>query len=60
MTARPGIREARGVTRELLVVLTMSVSLRAFGAHLWRRSLTVITVAGIVGGIVPRPDMLSS
>jgi hypothetical protein len=38
----------------------MSVSPRAFGAHLWLRSLTVVTVTGIIGDIVPRPDMLSS
>jgi hypothetical protein len=59
VTARPGY-ERHGVTRELLVALTMSVLPRAFGAHLWRRSLTVITVADMVGDIVPRPDMLSS
>jgi hypothetical protein len=59
VTTRPGY-ERRGITRELLVALTMSVSPRAFGAHLWLRSLTVVAVAGIIGDIVPRPDMLSS
>jgi hypothetical protein len=60
VTARPGY-ERRGVTRELLVALAlaMPVSPRAIGAHLWPRSLFVVTVAD-VGDIVPRPDMLSS
>ena len=38
----------------------MSVSPRAFGTHLWLPGLIVVTVVGIVGDIVPRPDMLSS
>jgi len=42
------------------VALAISVSPRAFGAHLWLPVLIVVAVAGIVGDIVPRPDMLSS
>jgi uncharacterized membrane protein YbhN (UPF0104 family) len=41
---------------ELLVVMALSVSLRAFGDHLRLPALiVVITVAGIIGGISPSP-----
>jgi glycosyltransferase 2 family protein len=41
---------------ELLVAMTLSVSLRAFGDHLRLPTLiVVITLAGIVGGIAPSP-----
>jgi undecaprenyl-diphosphatase len=42
--------------QELLVVMALSVSLRAFGDHLALPTLfVVITLAGIVGGISPSP-----
>jgi len=42
--------------RQLLVAMTLSVSLRAFGDHLWLPVLIVIiTLAGIIGGISPSP-----
>ena len=41
---------------ELLVAMTLSVSLRAFGDHLRLPTLiVVITLAGIIGGISPSP-----
>ncbi len=41
---------------ELLVAMALSVSLRAFGDHLWLPVLiVVITLAGIIGGISPSP-----
>jgi uncharacterized membrane protein YbhN (UPF0104 family) len=44
------------VARQLLVAMTLSVSLRAFGEHLWLPVLIVIiTLAGIIGGISPSP-----
>jgi uncharacterized protein (TIRG00374 family) len=40
----------------LLVAMTLSVSLRAFGDHLWLPVLIVIiTLAGVIGGISPSP-----
>ena len=40
----------------LLVAMTLSVSLRAFGDHLWLPVLIVIiTLAGIIGGVSPSP-----
>ena len=42
--------------RQLLVAMTLSVSLRAFGDHLWLPVLIVIiTLAGIIGGVSPSP-----
>jgi len=42
--------------QELLVVMALSVSLRAFGDHLRLPTLiVVITLAGIIGGISPSP-----
>jgi uncharacterized membrane protein YbhN (UPF0104 family) len=42
--------------RQLLVAMTLSVSLRAFGDYLWLPVLIVIiTLAGIIGGISPSP-----
>jgi uncharacterized protein (TIRG00374 family) len=44
------------LARQLLVAMTLSVSLRAFGDHLWLPVLIVIiTLAGIIGGISPSP-----
>ena len=43
--------------RQLLVAMTLSVSLRAFGDHLWLPVLIVIiTLAGIIGGVSPSPS----
>jgi hypothetical protein len=40
----------------LLVAMTLSVSLRAFGDHRWLHVLIVIiTLAGIIGGVSPPP-----
>ena len=40
----------------MLVAVTLSVSLRAFGDHLWLPVLIVIiTLAGIIGGVSPSP-----
>ena len=45
--------------RQLLVAMALSVSLRAFGDHLWLPVLIVIiTLAGIVGGVSPSPGGL--
>jgi uncharacterized protein (TIRG00374 family) len=42
--------------RQLLAAMTLSVSLRAFGVHLWLPVLIVIiTLAGIIGGVSPSP-----
>jgi glycosyltransferase 2 family protein len=42
--------------QELLVAMALSVSLRAFGDHLWLPVLiVVITLAGIIGAISPSP-----
>jgi uncharacterized protein (TIRG00374 family) len=42
--------------QELLVAMTLSVSLRAFGDHLRLPILiVVITVAAIIGGVAPSP-----
>jgi uncharacterized protein (TIRG00374 family) len=42
--------------QELLVAMTLSVSLRAFGDHLGLATLfVVITLAGIIGGVSPSP-----
>jgi glycosyltransferase 2 family protein len=42
--------------QELLIAMTLSVSLRAFGDHLRLPTLiVVITLAGIIGGISPSP-----
>lgn len=42
--------------QELLVAMTLSVALRAFGEHLRLPTLiVVITLAGIIGGISPSP-----
>jgi uncharacterized protein (TIRG00374 family) len=42
--------------RQLLVAMTLSVLLRAFGDHLWLPVLIVIiTLAGITGGVSPSP-----
>jgi uncharacterized protein (TIRG00374 family) len=42
--------------RQLLVAMTLSVSLRALGDHLWLPVLIVIiTLAGIIGGVSPSP-----
>ena len=42
--------------KELLVVMALSVSLRAFGDHLNLPTLyLVIFLAGIIGGIAPSP-----
>jgi glycosyltransferase 2 family protein len=42
--------------QELLVAMALSVSLRAFGDHVWLPVLiVVITLAGIIGGISPSP-----
>ncbi|HEX6525162.1 MAG TPA: YbhN family protein [Streptosporangiaceae bacterium] len=42
--------------RQLLVAMTLSISLRAFDEHLWLPVLIVIiTLAGIIGGISPSP-----
>ncbi len=44
------------VAQRLLIVLVLSVSLRAFGDHLLLPTLiVVITVAGIIGGVSPSP-----
>jgi uncharacterized membrane protein YbhN (UPF0104 family) len=41
---------------ELLVAMALSVSLRAFGDHLWLPTLiVVITLAAIIGGVAPSP-----
>lgn len=41
---------------ELLVAMALSVSLRAFGDHLWLPVLiVVITLAAIIGGVAPSP-----
>lgn len=43
--------------RQLLVAMTLSVSLRVFGDHLWLPVLIVIiTLAGIIGGVSPSPS----
>ncbi|HEV2256961.1 MAG TPA: lysylphosphatidylglycerol synthase transmembrane domain-containing protein [Streptosporangiaceae bacterium] len=42
--------------KELLVAMALSVSLRAFGDHLWLPVLiVVITLAAIIGGVAPSP-----
>jgi len=42
--------------RRLLVAMTLSVSLRAFGDHLWLPVLIVIiTLADFIGGVSPSP-----
>jgi uncharacterized protein (TIRG00374 family) len=42
--------------RQLLVAMTLSVSLRAFGDHLRLPVLIVIiTLAGVIGGVSPSP-----
>jgi glycosyltransferase 2 family protein len=47
---------AGSFARQLLVAMALSVSLRAFGEHLWLPVLiVVITLAGIIGGISPSP-----
>ena len=41
--------------------MTLSVSLRAFGDHLWLPVLIVIiTLAGIIGGVSPSPGGMAA
>ena len=47
-------------TRELLLALAVSVSPRTFGHHRRLAGLIVVALADIIGGVLPRPDMLSS
>lgn len=44
------------LARQLLMAMTLSVSLRAFGDHLWLPVLImIITLAGVIGGVSPSP-----